>query len=130
MKVVAFWREQIPTDFQQKPGTKSRRIAGQIQITCGLLPLPEFIQSEQSVVVNGLWRLGCQQHPARARVGPNFPLTYQGADEPQASQPRANHDRGRDGDCSPPPAQTRTGPIKAYGSYLECLTAKRTCGQG
>src|SRR5262249_11965243 len=39
-------------------------------------------------------------------------------------------DRGRDGDCSPPPAQTRTGPIRASGSYLECLTAKRTCGQG
>ena len=26
--------------------------------------------------------------------------------------------RGRDEDCSPPPAQIRTGPIKAYGSYL------------
>ena len=39
-------------------------------------------------------------------------------------------DRGRDGDCSPPPAQTRTGPIKASGSYLECLTAKRWLGQG
>jgi len=39
-------------------------------------------------------------------------------------------DRGRDGDCSPPPAQIRTCPIKAYGSYLECLTAKRALGQG
>ena len=39
-------------------------------------------------------------------------------------------DRGRDGDCSPPPAQTRTGPIKASGSYLEYLTAKRALGQG
>ena len=53
MKVVAFWREQIPSDFQQQSGTKSRRIAGQVQITCGLSPQPEFIQSEQSVVVNG-----------------------------------------------------------------------------
>lgn len=53
MHVVAFWREQIPDDFTQQPGTKSRRIAGQIQITCGLDPQPEFIQSEQSVVVNG-----------------------------------------------------------------------------
>ena len=43
---------------------------------------------------------------------------------------RAKRDRGRDGDCSPPPAQTRTGPIKASGSYLECLTAKRWLGQG
>jgi hypothetical protein len=39
-------------------------------------------------------------------------------------------DGGRDGDCSPPPAQTRTGPIKASGSYLEYLTAKRALGQG
>src|SRR5580704_961526 len=36
----------------------------------------------------------------------------------------------RDGDCSPPPAQTRTGPIKASGSYLEYLTANRALGQG
>ena len=30
------------------------------------------------------------------------------------------HDRGRDGDCSPHHAQTRTGPIRASGAYLEC----------
>ncbi len=53
MKVVAFWRDEIPADFQQQPGTKSRRIAGQLAITCGLSPLPEFVQSEQSVVVHG-----------------------------------------------------------------------------
>ena len=53
MKLVAFWREQIPADFKQQPGTRSRRIAGQVQITCGLSPQPEFIQSEQSVVVHG-----------------------------------------------------------------------------
>ena len=39
-------------------------------------------------------------------------------------------DRGSDGDCSPPPAHTRTGGIPASGSYLECLTANRTFGQG
>jgi hypothetical protein len=39
-------------------------------------------------------------------------------------------DRGRDGDCSPPPAQIRAGRIPAHGSYLECLTAKRTFGHG
>jgi nitrite reductase/ring-hydroxylating ferredoxin subunit len=33
--------------------------------------------------------------------------------------------RGRDGCCQPPPAQIRTCPIPAYGSYLEFLTAKR-----
>ncbi len=54
MKLVAFWRNKIPGDFQRKPGTKSNRIADQIQVTAGLTdPLPEFIQSEQSVVVNG-----------------------------------------------------------------------------
>ena len=52
-RLVGFWREAILSDFQQQPGTKSRRIAGQIEITCGLSPKPEFIQSEQSVVVNG-----------------------------------------------------------------------------
>ena len=29
-QIVAFWRDQIPTDFKQKQGTKSRRIADQI----------------------------------------------------------------------------------------------------
>ena len=29
-----------------------------------------------------------------------------------------------------PPAQNRTGPIRAYGSHLGCLTAKRASGQG
>ena len=29
--VVAFWRDEIPGDFKQKPGTKSRRIADQIR---------------------------------------------------------------------------------------------------
>lgn len=47
MKLVAFWRDQIPDGFTQ-------RIAGQIQVTCGFTPpLPTWIQSEQSVVVYG-----------------------------------------------------------------------------
>ena len=54
MKLVAFWRNEIPLGFEQKPGTASRRIAGQIPVTCGLrAPLPEWIQTEQSVVVSG-----------------------------------------------------------------------------
>ena len=51
MKLIAFWRDNIPAWFVQKPGTLSRRIAGQIQVTCGFSPMPEWIQSEQSVVV-------------------------------------------------------------------------------
>jgi len=53
MKLVAFWRNEIPAGFQQKPGTKSSRIAGQIQVTAGFKKAPRYIQSEQSVVVNG-----------------------------------------------------------------------------
>ena len=33
VKLVAFWRDEIPADFSQKPGTKSRRIADQIALT-------------------------------------------------------------------------------------------------
>src|SRR5262245_40759270 len=39
------------------------------------------------------------------------------------------HDRGRDGDCSPPPAQTRTGPIRASGSYLEWIDPARLAAE-
>lgn len=53
MKLVAFWRDAIPEGFQPKQGTKSNRIADQIQVTAELNPEPEFIQSEQSVVVDG-----------------------------------------------------------------------------
>src|SRR5262249_16586925 len=40
------------------------------------------------------------------------------------------YDRGRDASCLAPPAQIRTCPIRAYGSHLGCLTAKRASGQG
>lgn len=53
MKIVAFWRDDIPADFVQKPGAKSRRIAGQFQVTAGLPLDTPWVQSEQSVVVNG-----------------------------------------------------------------------------
>ncbi len=53
MKLVAFWRDAIPKDAKAVPGAKSKRIAGQIQVTCGLSPAPEFVQTEQSVVVSG-----------------------------------------------------------------------------
>lgn len=32
-QIVAFWRDEIPADFKQKPGTLSRRIADQIPFT-------------------------------------------------------------------------------------------------
>jgi hypothetical protein len=53
MNLVAFWRDNIPDGFMQKPDTASIRIADQIPVTCGFSPLPQWIQSEQSVVVYG-----------------------------------------------------------------------------
>lgn len=53
MHLVAFWRNEIPTGWKTPAGAKSSRIAGQIAVTAGLTPLPKFIQTEQSVVVNG-----------------------------------------------------------------------------
>jgi len=44
--------------------------------------------------------------------------------------PLVTLDRGRDASYLAPPAQNRTGPIRAYGSHLGCLTAKRASGQG
>ena len=52
MKLVAFWRDEIPSGFTAPPGAKSERIAGQIPVGAGLSPPPAFIQSEQSVVVS------------------------------------------------------------------------------
>jgi hypothetical protein len=42
----------------------------------------------------------------------------------------ADYCRGRDASYLAPPAQIRTGPIRAYGSHLGCLTAKRLSGHG
>ena len=53
MKLVAFWREGIPRFFRQRPWAHSLRVAGQIQVTCGLAPPPAFLQSGQSVVARG-----------------------------------------------------------------------------
>lgn len=52
MKLVAFWRDKIPADARAR-APQNPRIADEIQVTAGLSPLPEFIQSEQSVVVKG-----------------------------------------------------------------------------
>ena len=51
MKLVAFWRDEIPEDATKV--SEEPRIAGQKEITCGLPSSTEWIQSEQSVVVSG-----------------------------------------------------------------------------
>lgn len=51
MRLVAFWRNQIPKDARAPAGAESPRIADQIEVSLG----PQFtaVQSEQSVVVYG-----------------------------------------------------------------------------
>ena len=62
MNVVLFWRNGIPADWRQLPGTPSRRIAGQLPVTMGD-PALSRIQSEQSVVVAGYGALVVNNHP-------------------------------------------------------------------
>lgn len=52
MKIVAFWRDDIPADAKETvPGNP--RIADAREVTCGLPASTEWIQSEQSVVCAG-----------------------------------------------------------------------------
>jgi hypothetical protein len=50
--LVLFWRDEIPNDWEQIPGTKSRRIAAQVPITFGDAQRQQTV-SEQSVLVRG-----------------------------------------------------------------------------
>ena len=66
-----------------------------------------------------------------------FPTRTGSTRDFRAGEPRALpvpaqgvSDRGRDAGYPAPPAQIRTGPIKAYGSHLGCVTAKRMLGHG
>src|SRR6478672_6489944 len=63
---------------------------------------------------------------ARGRGGPSAESASEGGDD--GGRTRVN--RGRDTHYWAPPAQIRTGPIRASGSHLGCLTAKRWFGQG
>ncbi len=52
MHLVLFWRGEIPADWQQIPGTKSRRIAAQVPVTFGDANAQDTL-SEQSVCIRG-----------------------------------------------------------------------------
>ncbi len=52
MHIVLFWRNEIPEDWQQISGTKSRRIAAQVPVTFGNANAKKSL-SEQSVCVRG-----------------------------------------------------------------------------
>lgn len=51
MRVVAFWRDQIPEGWKQREGTLSPRIADQLEVDMG--PGIETVQSEQGVATYG-----------------------------------------------------------------------------
>ena len=52
MKLVAFWRDEIPEDAPNVD-PQNPRLAGQIEVGCGLPANTEWVQSEQSVAVAG-----------------------------------------------------------------------------
>lgn len=52
MKLVAFWRDEIPADAKTVDAS-NKRLAGVFDITCGLPQSTEWVQSEQSVVAAG-----------------------------------------------------------------------------
>jgi hypothetical protein len=51
IKVIAFWRDEIPEDFKQRPGTKSRRIADQLPLK---IKVPATIEWSPHVYGNGV----------------------------------------------------------------------------
>jgi hypothetical protein len=51
IKIVALWRDEIPENFVQKPGTKSRRIADQLELT---IDVPATIEWSPHVYGNGV----------------------------------------------------------------------------
>ncbi|MDM9632172.1 hypothetical protein [Robiginitalea aurantiaca] len=51
ISAVAFWRDEIPEDFEQKEGTKSRRIADQIKLT---IDVPATIEWSPHIYGNGV----------------------------------------------------------------------------
>jgi hypothetical protein len=51
ISVIAFWRDEIPEGFEQKSGTKSRRIADQLPLT---IDVPATIEWSPHVYGNGV----------------------------------------------------------------------------
>ena len=82
MHLLAFWRDEIPAGGE--------RLAGSIPVTCGFDELPEWIQSEQSVVVSGYGAFVVNNLPGTvdpdlpgknkilqvALMGPAYPTSY------------------------------------------------------
>ncbi len=52
MHIVLFWRDKIPDNWKQLPGTKDKRIAAQVKVTFGN-PETDESTTDQSLVVRG-----------------------------------------------------------------------------
>lgn len=53
MKLVAFWRDDIPADARPIAGALSPRIADQKPVTAGISEQHAWLQSEQTIIVSG-----------------------------------------------------------------------------
>jgi len=68
--LVAFWRDEIPADYKQKPGTKSRRIADQTRIEISQLtiePSPNVLGYGVAIII------GSYPKPVKT---PGFPNAF------------------------------------------------------
>lgn len=53
MKLVAFWRNEIPADARKVEGALSPRIADQKPVSAGISEQRPWLQSEQTIIVSG-----------------------------------------------------------------------------
>lgn len=53
MKLVAFWRDEIPADARKIEGALSPRIADQKPVSAGISEQRPWLQSEQTIIVSG-----------------------------------------------------------------------------
>ena len=71
--LVLFWRDAIPADWQQIPGTRSRRIAAQVPVNFGD-PARQATASEQSVLVRGYGAVVVSNDYRNVDLMSSFPL--------------------------------------------------------
>jgi len=64
-QLVAFWRDEIPRGFEQKPGTRSRRIADQIRIQDS----PLTVEASPVVLGNGVLVIDSTYPDPPSRLG-------------------------------------------------------------
>lgn len=53
MKIVAFWRDEIPATARPVDGARSPRIADQREVRAGISEQRAWLQSEQTIIVSG-----------------------------------------------------------------------------